>query len=374
MSIFYRREKKREQLFLKEMHLKVCNLKLATILSPEFTEEEYILTFKECFPHIWDEIVFFCSRKKSDFFRRKKRNKRAVPFYTPEQYLIHHVQLKQLKPLELTDDARFRNKNEIVRQGKLKQQQRNEKLRKNLVYVQEVCPSYVNRLIRAYYNTRRKQTLNVNVRYLMILEASHFKCAETVSFLHQINSCEKNRHLQLTAFYALQRMGERPWLSKKRKGKKKLSHVKSIDLLKNPTELLNMMSQYLDQIYPMFDIFLSHSSRDENELLRIKSILNSQGYIVYIDWVNDREMLNRANQNHNTWDVLYKRMDQSVRLMYVMTDNCINSECTKREVNYFKAAKKPVYVYQPTQITLNIPDYLTGCLKVDDINKLNLKD
>ena len=46
-------------------------------------------------------------------------------------------------------------------------------------------------------------------------------------------------------------------------------------------------------------------------------------------------MLNRQNQNLDTWKALELRMDQSKTLLYVMTDNSIKSPCTEREVMYF---------------------------------------
>ena len=87
-----------------------------------------------------------------------------------------------------------------------------------------------------------------------------------------------------------------------------------------------------------YDVFLSHSSLDVNELLQLKVLLNQQGKTVYIDWINDRVMLNRQNQNQDTWKALELRMDQSKMLLYVLTDNSIKSPCTEREVLYFKNA------------------------------------
>ncbi len=69
-------------------------------------------------------------------------------------------------------------------------------------------------------------------------------------------------------------------------------------------------------------------------------------------------MLNRANQNEDTWNALELRMDQSKSLLFVMTDNSIRSPYTKREVEYFKKSNKPIHVYQPHSITMQIPDYL----------------
>lgn len=161
---------------------------------------------------------------------------------------------------------------------------------------------------RTFY-VRRKQTLDVNARYLILLEASQFKCTETLSFLYKIAACEKNWDLRMMAFYTLQRMGEHPWLGKRRKGQKHRSQLQKIDIQKNPTALLEQIRKNQSLLYQHYDVFLSHSSIDVNELLSLKSILNSQGYSVYIDWVNDRVMLNRDSQDGNTWNALYMRMD-----------------------------------------------------------------
>ena len=114
-------------------------------------------------------------------------------------------------------------------------------------------------------------------------------------------------------------------------------------------------------LYQEYDVFLSHSSLDVNELLQLKVLLNQQGKTVYIDWVNDRVMLNRQNQNQDTWKALELRMDQSKMLLYVMTDNSIKSPYTEREVMYFKNAFKSVKVYKPHTISLTNPSYLDGC-------------
>lgn len=173
------------------------------------------------------------------------------------------------------------------------------------------------------------------------------------------------------AFYALQQMGEHPWLARGRKGKKSLSQLKEVDIVKTPTALLELMRDYQNLLYQKYDVFLSHSCLDEEELLKLKSILNSQGYTVYIDWINDREMLNRENQDENTWNVLYKRMDQADRMIYVMTDRSIESKSTEKEVLYFKKARKQVYVYQPDEIIKQRPEYLDGCVDVKLINMIS---
>ena len=65
------------------------------------------------------------------------------------------------------------------------------------------------------------------------------------------------------------------------------------------------------------------------------------------------------------------RMNQSSRLLYVMTDNSINSIYTKREVLYFKEKGKPVYVFQPKAISKTRPDYLENCKDIKCINPIS---
>lgn len=371
MSIFYRKEYYREKLFLKNLHLKACKKKLLEILPYKWSNLDFVEAFKECFPHIWEDIVYFCNIRKKNNFRRYNKGLRTVQFYSPKCYLLKHCHCNNRYKSSLSEEEKIRRKQFLVDSGRKKLLKRKEKLSANLVFVQEVCPSYVRDLIQTYFNFRKKKNLEINARYLILLEASQFKCTETLSFLYKIAACDKNNDMRRMAFFALQRMGEHPWLGRGRKGKKRLSQLKRIDIQKNPTSLLELIQKYQSLLYQNFDVFLSHCSMDKQEILLIKTALNSQGYTVYIDWVNDREMLNRKNQDSNTWNALYMRMDQSCRLLYVMTDNCIDSCSTKREIMYFKKKEKPIYVYQPKVVTREKPQYLDGCKEIESIDTVS---
>lgn len=90
MSIFYRKEFYREKLFLKNLHLKTCRKKLQEVLPNKWSEEDYIEAFRECFPHIWEDIESFCNLRKNDYDRRKRKGLRTIPYYTPQCYLLKH--------------------------------------------------------------------------------------------------------------------------------------------------------------------------------------------------------------------------------------------------------------------------------------------
>lgn len=367
MSIFYRKEQHRENLFLKDLHLKVKTKHLKQIEGNQIPFTLYLDRFKTYFPCAWEDIVTYCRDKKNDYYRRKRNGLRTVPFYTPEAFLKKHAHIGKALENHLTDEEKSALRKKLLKKAKDQKKAREKFLTDNLVYVQEVCPPYIKDLIKSYFNIRRTKTLNINARYLILLEASQFKCDETIAFLHKISACDKNYDLRMMAYHALRRMGEHPWLARNRKGKKHLSQIKQIDIKENPTELLHLLYENQQALYQSFDVFLSHSSLDTNELLNLKAKLNRQGKTVYIDWINDSVMLNRANQNEDTWNALELRMDQSKTLLYVMTDNSIRSPYTQREVEYFKKLNKPILVYQPHPITAQKPEYLNDCEMINNV-------
>lgn len=359
-------------LFLKSMHLKKRKEKLQKVLPENFSKQQFVSLFQRCFPCAWEDIVYFCNAAKGDYERRKRKGLKARPYMNPYQFLLRHVGKLSAGNSDLSEEERLQCLNSLEQEGKKKLEERKEALADNLIYVQEVCPSYVHDLIQTYFNTRKNNTLDINVRYLILLEAAQFRCKETIEFLYKINACEKNDDLRTFAFDALQRMGEHPWLARKRKGKQKMSQITPVDIKDNPTELMQIIASHQQYLFQRYDIFLSHSSRDIQELLKLKSILNSKGYTVYIDWVNDREMLKRENQDGNTWNVLYLRMDQSANMLYVMTDNSIQTKSTEKEVCYFKEKQKPVYFFQPGTISQSSPSYLNDCKEIGSIENFKL--
>lgn len=54
-----------------------------------------------------------------------------------------------------------------------------------------------------------------------------------------------------------------------------------------------------------------------------------------------------------------------------MTEYSISSPYTKREVLYFKAKSKPVYVFQPNVISKVKSDYLDNCKEIKCINPIS---
>lgn len=88
----------------------------------------------------------------------------------------------------------------------------------------------------------------------------------------------------------------------------------------------------------MYDIFLSHSSKDMDLIAGLKLILEDLGYSVYVDW-NDNQ-LNPNNVTPETAEVLRERMKQCKSLIYAFSENASSSKWMPWELGYFDALKK----------------------------------
>lgn len=88
----------------------------------------------------------------------------------------------------------------------------------------------------------------------------------------------------------------------------------------------------------VYDIFLSHSSRDAQIILGILESLNDLGYRVYVDWVDDPQ-LDRSNVTKATANALRIRMNQSKSLLYATTQYAASSKWMPWELGYMDGRK-----------------------------------
>ena len=86
-----------------------------------------------------------------------------------------------------------------------------------------------------------------------------------------------------------------------------------------------------------YDIFLSHSSKDETLIAGLKLMLEDLGYSVYVDW-ND-SALDPNNVTPETAKILRERMAQCRSLIYAFSENASNSKWMPWELGYFDALK-----------------------------------
>lgn len=84
----------------------------------------------------------------------------------------------------------------------------------------------------------------------------------------------------------------------------------------------------------LFDIFLSHSSKDADLILGVKTLLERQNLSVYVDWIVDPK-LDRSKVTPATADHLRNRMRQCDSLVYAATTNASQSKWMPWELGYF---------------------------------------
>lgn len=87
-----------------------------------------------------------------------------------------------------------------------------------------------------------------------------------------------------------------------------------------------------------FDIFLSHSYKDKEVIPYLKKELESMGYSVYVDWINDK-FLSREEVTSGTAKVLQTRMRQSKSLFFATSENSSDSKWMPWELGYFDGIK-----------------------------------
>lgn len=84
----------------------------------------------------------------------------------------------------------------------------------------------------------------------------------------------------------------------------------------------------------IFDVFLSHSKADEQLILGARSLLEDQGFSVYVDWVEDPH-LDRSKVSVETAEILKQRMNQCGMLIYAHSVNSAASTWMPWELGYF---------------------------------------
>lgn len=345
--------------------------RVARVMPKGFTDAEFLDLFKTAYPGLWLELMNFFKSNMDEYRNRINKGLKGVkPFYPKAMvFLVAKSSLAKSRIDNFNssieqEHEKAEERAKIIREGKNKanklQQLESEQIRK----FQKVAPKYVDNLIKLYFNQRKENALDIDTRYLIILECAKFKCKKTIVFLQKINACEKNNELRMLAYEYLVRFGINPRLTRKRKGKKKLTATTVHKIEESPSVLLQLIFEKQQILHKNFDVFLSHSYGRQSELLQTKEILNRQGLVVYVDWINDAEMLQREKQNDDTFNVLYERLRQSSALLFIQTKLSVTSEYCMDELMYFKKLNRPMYLYEAESIE-NQPKIFEGMIKVE---------
>lgn len=329
-----------------------------------FTDEEFCAEFKRLQPLLWNELQDkYLSYKELDIVRKSKgRILRNFP--NPKRFLLLEAKqiLKHIRDQHeqgnFNQHEIFHNKLILEERARKKTEQYRIRIFKDLYLVQEVNPSYVSKLINIYYSIRKINNLDVNSRLAILQEVAKYKSKDTISFLKKIQSGDKNENLRMAAYYALLKMhAPDVTLHRKRKGKKRMNQIVEPKEQKTPQELLQSIYNADFERIKEFDVFISHSSRNKETIHSIVKTLNDEGLVCYVDWIADRQQLQRQLTSKETAEVIVNRIKQSKFFLYIQSKECIASKWSPWELGYAYAINKPVCVY-PIEKVEDKPQYL----------------
>lgn len=353
---------KKRQLLINQLrpHLK----QFVDILPKGFSDTDFIEKFRCSHPYQYQILNSKYKYYSKEDIRLQKRGKKArYKVWKPDKFIFFIIKdyinkvrtTKEQENYTLEQSERAISK--IFEQEERKLKQYKEKLEFRNRMNQKVSPKHSGYLLGHYLRYRRTHPEDVDTRYILLLEASKYMCKDTIDLLYKVNATERNFHLRHFAFLTLQKFGFEVQLRKNFKGKKHPGDTLIPKQIKTPKELLETIYSMQMEKNKTYDIFLSHSSSDANQILKIKTILNTQKMNVYLDWMNDQNGLSRKYTDDNTARVLIERIKQSNCLMLIYTDACAHSIWTPWELGFAHALNKHVLVYFPKPMD-SYPPYL----------------
>lgn len=324
---------------------------VAEILKPGYTIDDLREGFKKYYPYEWQII---CERYKQysqkDNFLVSVGKKRRYKPMKPNKFFEELPKVKYLMSVG------YRKKhaeiyNEVVRQEKEKNlekkrlnkiQVRNEKINLKKQNMQIVEPLFLEALISAYH----KKGNTIEDKLEIFKEIQKFDCDRATQFFYKLNDSERNNQIRNMAFQHLQNTGHYVKLRKNFKGKKKIYMTENSNFYVTPADLAKRLELKTSvQNKKRYDVFLSHSSKDAEQIRNIMHILNKEGLVCYCDWTSDNDFLKRSMVSDYTKEVLKKRMLQSENLIYICSKNSRQSKWVRFELDYYKNyGKGKIYV------------------------------
>ena len=337
--------------------------KVVASMGKGFTDEEFIEAFKQTFPYEWKRMETWCNeyiRRDQDWLKAK--GEKVYDAVDVSTYILRYSSsaIEKKRQQQLMDDGSDEpkvdaspNKRSISKLRKF-----NEKQETALRLRQTSSPKYVDYYCRTYYEYRKRYPEDIDSRYLILHEASKYRCSSSVRLLSQVAACERNNSLRWYAFHALQQMGvQDAKVGRARKGNKRPLDSIRYNAIDSPQELLQRI--YTSPIEKMknYDLFISHSYKDRDALIRIKALLNGSNLNVYLDWVNDKDELLREKTCAETAAVITERIRNSKAILYIHTEESINSRWTPWEIGFAHALGKKICVYSPDE-TVEKPEFI----------------
>lgn len=340
---------------------------IKNILPQSYTEEDIIAMLKEFYPHEWNSVeIKYWYYEKKDRNIKKRFGKKRYNMKRPKQLLRNVAEYKKIMSVQYQNDyadnyseeKSEKLKRELWEKRKNKIKKIDQKIEKAKFKTQQVTPEFLDQLIGLY---ERKNTSQKDKMYIL-LELQKYYSPQIMQFFFKLNDTELNKQLRWIAFYHLQSFNYQPRARRqkymqvhtKNKNKKKyLREVypnESYKIPKTPDELEYRIENAKEQKIKTYDFFISHSSKDSASVQKLIQYENQNGKNIFCDWINDVDYLKRHLLCSATLKVLEKRLEQSKGVIFVLSDNSMNSMWCKYELNYFEELERPIYFIKTEDI------------------------
>ena len=330
------------------------------ILPCKYDGNDILLLLKEYYPHEWKSVEYkklYYDTKDKFLIRRFGKARYKMP--CAEKLLQKNAKYNYL----LSDKARNNHGNsfdEYVCKSNTdalfeKRQKKicriDTKIEKAKSKTQTVTPVFLDKLMGLY---DRKNTSQKDKVYI-INELMKYYNPKLIAFFFKINDTELNIQLREIAFKHLQSFNYEPRLRRQKymqvhtKNKKRKEYLEKVypkeiyQIPHNPDELEYRIQNGKEQQIKTHDYFISHSSRDSKLVQSIINYENSIGKNVFCDWINESDYLKRNLVCESTLKVIEWRLQQSDAVIFVRTENSLESVWCKYELNYFMELNKPIY-------------------------------
>ena len=336
---------------------------LQPILPKEYTESDVIDLLKKYYPHEWkavnDKYLYY---KTKDKYIKKHFGKNRYNMDKPDVLLKRVSIFKKIMSHDYritwtnnySKDAQEVAQSALWTKRKTKIEIINLKIENALKKTQQVTPAFIDQLIGLY---ERKNTTQKDKVYIL-LELKKYYSPKIIQFFFKLNDIEINEQLRWEAFYHLQsfnypiRVRRQKYMQIHTKNKKRREFLKNeyakqrYKIPENPEELEYRIENSKEQKLKKYDYFISHSSIDHDAVQDLITFENKKGKDVFCDWVNDVDYLKRHLVCDATLKVIEKRLEQSKALIFVESENSMNSVWCKYELNYFSELKRPIYIIE----------------------------
>lgn len=241
----------------------------ALLMPYEFTDSFFVDKFKHLYPHLWEDLEkqYNYWHKKNDYLIKHGKKSR-YNFRKPYNFILDcsFYPRKKLRKrnnrIVLTAEERERIETEILDKSKKKLQKQQERLRKQLYFMQEIEPAYTKEFINQYF-----KTYDLHERLEIIRELSKYKSDRIIAFFYKVNACTRNMSLKEESMQYIQRLGLPFFLRRKKKGKTNYIDNEIVKNISGPDVLRQRL--YVDRLEKLkvFDVFISHNSKDEDNII-----------------------------------------------------------------------------------------------------------